>query len=315
MLRQNAQRAVSALNDAAAWLTETGGRSIASMQQERPDLYAALADSDEMGKLQKFEANRMHQVTGYKAYADAWAMTDEQLRGMSAEEVARRFWGSIDEGDMNSLMARHRAANGKANNKDRKILSEEDRIQEAFFKASGLPRASLDDTGKQRLYLFKERVQAKLDGRGELSDAEFQKVLDEAVMDKAFIPRDDLWIDWLDSDEPINVSTALPDELGEAAVSSGGETVFLTQMGRTDRTSVPSVGADVGDRIASSEREIIVSELRAAGLRVTEQAIADEWAARKSRRRASGQPATVSDLVNRLSESEQAAGQFMRSNK
>lgn len=285
MLRQNAQRAVSALNDAATWLTETDGRTIASMQQDRPDLYAALADSDEMGKLRTFEANRKQQVTGYKAYAEAWAQTDEQLRGQSAEEVARRFWGSIDEGDMNSLMARWRVANGKGSDKDRKVLSAEDRIQEAFFSASspfGITRGALDDAGKRRLYRFKTDVQKELDGRGDLSDAEFQKVLDSVAMNPGFIA------DAFGDTEVKSVSTLLPEEEDMFYVRSGGDNIYATQLGRTDRTSVPSVGAEVGDRIAPSEREIIISELVAAGLPATEQAIADQWTRRMSKRRATG---------------------------
>jgi hypothetical protein len=275
MLRQNAQRSVSALNDAATWLAADDGRSLAKMMTERPDLAAAI-QGDDMAKLRKFDADSRRMQTAPAAYAEAWALTDDELRGKSAEQLVHRFWGALDDGDMNSLMARHRVANGKGSDKDRKILSEEDRVQEAFFRASGIARGSLDDVGKQRLYLFKERVQKRLDGRGDLTDQQFQEVLDNAVLDKGFIS------EWF-GDSATNFTTILPDEQAEAYVQSGGENIFATQAGRTDRASVPSVGAEIGDRIVPSEREKIVFALQRAGRPVTEQAIADAWMAQRAR--------------------------------
>lgn len=225
-----------------------------------PALREKLTSRGLMGDVNLWASNRRF-VTDPKAFAEIMSMPEQTLRGTSPAELIRQYRGRLDDTDLKGLLAAHAKSVGQASKQDIDLLTERDRVDEAFHKATKTRRdKELTDDQQQRRFLYKQRVTERLRAEGDkLTPVRFQEIMDETALDTVYV-------DVTGSDPSASIYTLSEANIKNAYVQVGDKLIYASQQGDASRLSVPQ-----------DERATIVRELRARRKPTTEQAIAELW--------------------------------------
>jgi hypothetical protein len=262
--RRNKQSEAAADNEVFKQATDALlADPLASPNDLPPEMRDELKARGLTGDLNAWASSGKRFVTDPKAAAEVWTLleTPGALDNTTPDELVRRYRGRLDDREMNLLLAGAAKARGQATKDHISLLTENERVMEAFHRATGTPRnKELTDEQQQRRYLYKQRVGERLNGEREsLTPERFQEILDETTIDTVFV-------DVTGSDPSGNIYALADDNYKNAYVQVGDKLIYASQNGDASRLAVPS-----------EERAKIVSELRARRMPTTQQAISELW--------------------------------------
>lgn len=229
-----------------------------------PGLRAAIP-GDKLGTVLEF-ARKVVKDGGVVNNPEAWAqilsLPKSELAKMSPAEFYRRYRPALDDAHLEKGYALLNDAQGKVGDASHlEIITTANRVKQGAIKAGIIPADGKLDEDEvlafaQYAQLVDERVrqfeQIDLEGKRKANSAELQKIIDEVDLDRAFVPR----TFWFDREQPVALMS--PEDQARAYVTVGDEEIVLA--------SIPQ-----------GQRAMIVSKLRARGLPVTEQAVAELW--------------------------------------
>lgn len=232
-----------------------------------PDLRSELRERGLTDDVATYARQRRY-TTSPKAFAEVMALPVDTLRSVSTAELVRRYRGRLDDGDLKLLLSRQAAALGKSSKSDEDALTKNQRIVEAFYRATKRNRGlKLGDSGEAELFRYREHVQRLIDLEGEVTSQRLQDILDTAAVDMVW--RDDTW----SGDDLVPAWQLSDDERRSAYVNVGGENVLL------------------GDLPLDVHR-LITRRLVEAGEQVSEARIMGEWVR-------AGRPKTLGEAQGR----------------
>lgn len=222
-----AEEANAAMSAAQQWLVEHPLASVESMPAE---VYTAVEKAGQLPAMRSFASNHRY-VTEPKAYAEIATLMEQPaaLRRMQPAKLIEAYRGRLDDSDLRMLLSAHANASGKAAKADKTALSDNARIVEGFYKATGKPRdKALGDDGEADMYRYRQHVQSRIDAAGDGYD--LQQILDDVAKDRVMLRRTDLGIDWLDSDEKAFSPLLSDEDRRTAYVNVGGEQVGVGEL-------------------------------------------------------------------------------------
>lgn len=198
-----------------------------------------------------------------EAWAQILSLPRAELARMDPIDFYRSFRPVLDDAHLEKGYALLAEAQGSVGSdaKHLEIITTANRVKQAAINAQILPAEGKPDEAQIKAFsdfqlLVDERVRqferVDLQGKRKANSEELQKVIDGAMLDKAFVPR----AFWWDSERPIPLLSA--EDQARAYVVVNGEDVPVA--------SIPT-----------GQRAVIASKLRARGLPVTEQAVAELW--------------------------------------
>lgn len=250
------QREEEVLDEAYRALFANGG----DLGKVPASLRAAIP-GDKLGSLIEFARKVPSAGHSAEAWAEVMTLPPEELARMTPSEFYRRFRPVLDDAHLEKGYALIESARNVASEKHLEIITVDQRMKQAAIGAGIIPAdekpneeqikqfAQFQTVIDQRVRQF-ERTD--LGGKRKATTEELQRIIDQTLMDKAFVPR---WY-WADKEQPIALLS--PEDQARAYVTVNGEEVPLAA-------------------IPIEQRTLIASKLRARGLPVTEQAIADLW--------------------------------------
>ena len=227
----------------------------------------ALIPGDKLGAVMGF-ADTVRKSGGAVHRPEAWAqilsLPREDLAAMSPIEFFRAYRPVLDDAHLDKGYALLKEARGEAGADTRhlEVITTATRVKQGAIKAGILPATGKAKDSQiaefaQFERLIDERVRqfeaADLQGKRKANSAELQQIIDGVLMDKVFVAEF--------GPDPQRIAGQLSlDQMSKAYVMVGDQELRVAQ-------------------IPASQRAIIASKLQARGLPVTEQKIAETWAA------------------------------------
>lgn len=217
----------AAVDQATAFLSQNPLLGVADLP---PDLYVRLQKSGAIDTVNRF-ADGGRYSTDPQAFYEAMQLPADALRRVSQAEVWRQFRGRLADPELNKVMARHAAANQRADNEQTFLLSVQDRLDNATNKMLGIaPGRSMTEDQRDRKFRLTQKLEERLQqyeekvlgGSRKANPKEFQEILDRAALDTVSVDED-----WgVDPVEPILVAELTPGRVEKAYLSVGNETVY-----------------------------------------------------------------------------------------
>lgn len=193
--------------------------------------------------------------------AAALALPDETLRSLSADSVYVALRGRLSDPDLKVVMARHAVANGSKEEKDRSVLSLNDKLERTAKTLGILPTTRTTTPRERDAYdLFREEVDRQIQAfsaahKREPTDEEIEQMLALKVADKVRMDSG-----WFGSTRETPLRSLPAERTADAYVMVGNERVQMT-----------AIPPDVSARIAEN--------IQARGSLPTFQTIAELWVA------------------------------------
>lgn len=219
------------------------------------NMQAALADEGMLAEAISFAKNGRY-MTDPKAWTDFITKPRSELAGMTVAEYHNKYRGRLDNTHFERGLEMIKSAQDPGG-----TLSQADMIKNGAYRAAGVELgAKLDAKDKERVAMFEEdlnrRVQEYLAGKpvgAKLTNDELQSIVTQAQMDT-------VKVGGFFSDTQRPVGALRSNELEDAFV--------VVQDGREVQLAF----------IPQDYRDDAAARIRAAGMPVTEQLIAEMWA-------------------------------------
>lgn len=253
------QREDEAMDTAYRQLYANGGNFAALPASLRASIPGAKMNSVmEFGRQIAKNGGVVHQP---ESWAQILSLPRSELAALSPIEFYRQFRPVLDDAHLEKGYALLQDAQGVADDKHLEIITTANRVKQAaigagIIPADGKPSESETKAFGQFAQLVDDKVRqferVDLQGKRKASSEELQKIMDQTLLDKAFVPRSL----WLDREQPVGLMA--PEDQARAYVRVGNEDVPLA--------SIPG-----------AQRALITTKLQARGMPVTEQAIAELW--------------------------------------
>lgn len=196
-----------------------------------------------------------------EAWAQILTLPRSELAAMSPIEFYRQFRPVLDDAHLEKGYALLEDAKGVAGEKHLEVITTAQRVKQGAISAGILPADEKPNKDQVKAFaqfnqIVDDRVRQferiDLQGKRKANSEELQRIIDHALLDKAFVPRT-LWFD-----KEQSIATLSPEDQARAYVRVEGQDIALG-----------SIPAD--------QRLLISTKLQARGLPVTEQAIAELW--------------------------------------
>lgn len=196
-----------------------------------------------------------------EAWAQILTLPRSELAAMSPIEFFRQFRPVLDDSHLEKGYALLEDAKGVAGEKHLEVITTAQRVKQGAISAGILPADEKPNESQVKAFaqfnqIVDDRVRqferVDLQGKRKANSEELQRIIDHALLDKAFVPRT-LWFD-----KEQSIATLSPEDQVRAYVRVDGQDIALG-----------SIPAD--------QRLLISTKLQARGLPVTEQAIAELW--------------------------------------
>lgn len=202
-------------------------------------------------------------VNNPEAWAEILSLPKTELAQMTPSEFYRSFRPFLDDAHLEKGYALLKDAQGDTGSdaKHLEIISVANRVKQAAVEAGVIPATGKAKEKELKAFAdFQQMVDNRirqfeavdLGGKRKANSGELQNIIDHVMLDQVKVPRT-LWFDF---EKPAALLT--DDESSRAYVEVGGEEIVLA--------SIPQ-----------AQRSTIVGKLRARGLPVTEQAVAELW--------------------------------------
>lgn len=202
-------------------------------------------------------------VNNPEAWAEILSLPKTELAQMTPSEFYRSFRPFLDDAHLEKGYALLKDAQGDTGSdaKHLEIISVANRVKQAAVEAGVIPATRKAEAKELKAFAdFQQMVDNRirqfeavdLGGKRKANSGELQNIIDHVMLDQVKVPRT-LWFGF---EKPAALLT--DDESSRAYVKVGGEKIVLA--------SIPQ-----------AQRSTIVGKLRARGLPVTEQAVAELW--------------------------------------
>ncbi len=259
-LEDQKQREEEALDTAYKTLYDNGGDFAAL-----PASLRASIPGDKLNSVLTFArtVGKGTHVNNPEAWAEILSLPKTELAQMTPSEFYRSFRPFLDDAHLEKGYALLKDAQGDMGSdaKHLEIISVANRVKQAAVEAGVIP--AIGKANEKQLKAFADFQQmvdnrirqfeaVDLGGKRKANTGELQNIIDHVMLDQVKVPRT-LWFDF---EKPAALLT--DDESSRAYVEVGGEEIVLA--------SIPQ-----------AQRSTIVGKLRARGLPVTEQAVAELW--------------------------------------
>lgn len=250
----------AAVDQATAWLAENPLRGVADLP---PDLFVRLKNSGALDTVNRF-ADGGRYSTDPQAFYEAMQLPADELRRVSQAEVYRQFRGRLGDAELSKVMARHAAANQRADSEQTFLLSVQDRLNNAANKMLGFePGRTLDAAESEKKFRLTQRLEERLQqyeqqvlgGTRKANPKEFQDVLDRVALDRVLIAGTGYFTD---DSAPAIVVMDDPERARLAYIPVGAEEVYLKQIPKAVQT-------------------MIQQDIEASGGEISEQGVAELW--------------------------------------
>ena len=202
-------------------------------------------------------------VNNPEAWAEILSLPKTELAQMTPSEFYRSFRPFLDDAHLEKGYALLKDAQGDMGSdaKHLEIISVANRVKQAAVEAGVIPATGKAKEKELKAFAdFQQMVDNRirqfeavdLGGKRKANSGELQQIIDNVLLDQVKVPR----TFWFDFEKPAALLS--DDEISRAYVEVGGEEIVLA--------SIPQ-----------AQRSTIVGKLRARGLPVTEQAVAELW--------------------------------------
>lgn len=260
---KQATKAADIEAQAEAWLIENPKEGLDRMPSE---LYTNARGLGLLPKLAQLADSGFRKVTPIDEFAKALDMPPAQWQAMSDGELTLRYSHFAPE-DLRLLRAKKAEADGRATADQFKIISEDQQITEAAVRLLGIDRDDKrrDEQQRRQLYDFKVWTQKEVkEAGGKLTPEGLQAIYDRAAKNVVLVD--------VTGTDPTRSVVSLKRPYKDAMGNQYGSD---EQFGAYVNTTAGQVYLR---DIPANKRASIESRLRAAGLDVTEFAIAQVWA-------------------------------------
>lgn len=254
------QRTEETLDTTYKTLYENGGDFAAL-----PASLRASIPGDKLNSVLTFARNvgKGTHVNNPEAWAEILSLPKAELAQMSPSEFYRSFRPVLDDAHLEKGYALLKDAQGDVGSdaKHLEIITVTNRVKQAAVEAGVIPATGKAKEKELKAFAdFQQMVDNRirqfeavdLGGKRKANSGELQQIIDNVMLDQVKVPRT-LWFDF---EKPAALLSE--DEAGRAYVEVGGEEIVLAA-------------------IPQGQRSAIVGKLRARGLPVTEQAVAELW--------------------------------------
>lgn len=236
------------MDDATAWLLQNPLASPGTMPAE---IEQAVDAAGVRGELNAWANSGKRYVSDPVVEANLSAVTSEQLRKTTPDELVRKFRGKLDNESLNLLLSRQRQAMGAASKNDTVAISQRERIEESFYELTGKNRSvALDNLGSKEFVAFRKKVQARIDLEprdSELAPKRLQEILDETAMDKVQIDS------FLMDSEKSSYLVSDGDRASAYVTIPGGRQVYVKEIPDTERTRISMKLVARGRKVTEAE--------------------------------------------------------------
>jgi hypothetical protein len=256
------------LGEAQEWMIRNPGQSVLNM----PAKYQAWArETGHWASLKSLEKTGGQFQTNFKVWGKILTMPADELAKMSSDEFYAKYRGSLNDGDLERGMAMigaAKAAVGKVDAKQPELTVFETNteiVKRAAQENKILPFTGSPNENQQKDFAgFEKEVQRRvnefeltqLGGKRKANTDEVKAITGQVLLDKVKI---DEW----GRDPEIPSYKLTQENTKNAYVNVGGKQIYLSQ-------------------ISDSYRLDAIRRLKAAGLPVTQQKIAEMWNADNS---------------------------------
>ena len=259
-LEDQKQREEEALDTAYKTLYDNGGDFAAL-----PASLRASIPGDKLNSVLTFArtVGKGTHVNNPEAWAEILSLPKTELAQMTPSEFYRSFRPFLDDAHLEKGYALLKDAQGDVGSdaKHLEIISVANRVKQAAVEMGVIPATGKAKEKELKAFAeFQQMVDNRirqfeavdLGGKRKANSGELQQIIDNVTLDQVKVPR----TFWFDFEKPAALLS--DDEISRAYVEVGGEEIVLA--------SIPQ-----------AQRSAIVGKLRARGLPVTEQAVAELW--------------------------------------
>lgn len=246
----------SMLGEMQDWFNKNPGKTALDL----PDsLYNRLKSRGHLDAASSY-AKHGRYVNDSLAWAEILTLPQGELSAMTPVEFHNKYRGKLDDAHLEKGMAMVAVAKGEGKENHLSIVSNADRVKHAAVSMNILPATGKPSTSQAKSFAqFEEDIDRRIrvfeQGiKRKANSAELQKILDDVRLDRVTVPG------VVFGSEQKPVATLTEGEAGRAYVSVGGRNIYLT-------------------RIPASDRANYANKLRAKGIPITQQRIAELWAA------------------------------------
>ena len=258
---QESEGTKALLGGAQDWLLKNPDKSVQDMPV---GMYNGLKNNGHLDSMVSFAKNGRFSNDA-ATWAQVSTMSPADLAAMTPTEFYNTYRTKLDDQHLERGYALLAAVSGQGEDKHLEIFTANERIKTAAQRAGVIPNdgSKIDSTQAEAYNQFQDtidkRVRAfeatQLGGKRKATGDELQQVIDQTLMDRVNLHKGA----WFDTKDALT-ATLTPEQQADAYVEVGGKNIALA-------------------KIPVEAQAKYTNKLRARGIPVTQQRIAEMWAA------------------------------------